>query len=295
MIDRQLLRYFLAVVDQGTFSKAATRCRVSQPTLSVGIGKLERLLGESLFHRSSRRVELTAAGTRLVRQARAIETAFVEAETRDRADAPRTLIRLGVLSTLPSAWIETALVNVRRAGLDEAIEVIEGRQRDLRGLLDRGRLDAALGVIDGDPRARDEIFRETYGLAMATDHPLARRDSLHPAEVAQETMIVRRNCEVLAETSRHFTAHGVRPFFAARTVNDDRAAAYVRAGLGITVMPRCFASQGLATPALEGFALSRTIGFLMDPDSVSRLERTRSLGIIAETFAAERAAVAPSQ
>ena len=46
MIDRYLLRYFLAVIDHGNFSKAAVQCNVSQPTLSVGIAKLERLLNE---------------------------------------------------------------------------------------------------------------------------------------------------------------------------------------------------------------------------------------------------------
>jgi DNA-binding transcriptional LysR family regulator len=49
MIDRYLLRYFLAVIDCGSFSKAARQVNVAQPTLSVGIGKLERLLGARLF------------------------------------------------------------------------------------------------------------------------------------------------------------------------------------------------------------------------------------------------------
>ena len=55
MIDRYLLRYFLAVIDCGSFSKAAKQLNVAQPTLSVGIGKLERLLGASLFQRTSKR------------------------------------------------------------------------------------------------------------------------------------------------------------------------------------------------------------------------------------------------
>lgn len=58
MIDRYLLRYFLAVIDHGNFSKAAARCTVSQSTLSAGIAKLERALARPLFVRSNRRVEL---------------------------------------------------------------------------------------------------------------------------------------------------------------------------------------------------------------------------------------------
>ena len=80
MIDRYLLRYFLAVIDQGNFSRAAAQCGVSQPSLSVGIARLERDLGCSLFERSSRRVELTAHGVRLAAHARRIEAHFLLAE-----------------------------------------------------------------------------------------------------------------------------------------------------------------------------------------------------------------------
>jgi DNA-binding transcriptional LysR family regulator len=73
MIDRYLIRYCLGVVDQGSFSAAAASARVTQPTLSAGIAKLEALLGQQLFDRSGRRVRLTEAGTRFVDHARRIE------------------------------------------------------------------------------------------------------------------------------------------------------------------------------------------------------------------------------
>ena len=66
MIELYQLRYFLAVVETGGFTHAAKRCRVSQPTLSAGIQKLEAALHVPLFDRSNRRVFLTAAGTRFV-------------------------------------------------------------------------------------------------------------------------------------------------------------------------------------------------------------------------------------
>ncbi|CAN5345962.1 hydrogen peroxide-inducible genes activator [soil metagenome] len=286
MIDRYLIRYFTAVVSEGNFSKAAALCQVSQPTLSVGIAKLERLVGAALFLRSNRRVELTPAGVRFNAVSRRIEAAFAEAESFGDLSAPRPLIRLAVLSTLPAQWIGEALAAVRRAGLSERLEIVEGRQRDLGALLERGRADAALGVIDGDPRGRQALFDEPYTLAVAADHPLAERAVVEAQELADATMIVRRNCEVLSDTSRYFTARGVRPFMAARTTNDERAMAYVRAGLGATVAPRCFGGEGIATPLLAGFTASRTLGFLIDADSARRLEKTRSLGLFGEALAA---------
>ncbi|KQU53104.1 LysR family transcriptional regulator [Sphingomonas sp. Leaf339] len=267
MIDRYLLRYFLSVVDHGNFSRAAGQCGVSQPTLSVGIAKLEGLLGRPLFIRSNRRVELTAAGTRFATHARRIELEFAEAERAVADDRPAPVIRLGVIPTLPTAWIEQAVAAA--VGAPERLELVEGRMRELGPMLDRGRIDAVLGLVDGTPV--EPLFTERYALALPVDHPLATREQIGADEVAGETMLVRRQCEALPAISRFFTSRGVRPFMAARTTSDDRALAYVRAGLGITVMPRGFAGAGIAMPFLTGFTATRAIGIRTDRDGAGRL------------------------
>jgi len=265
MIDRYLLRYFLAVIDQGNFSKAAASCHVSQPTLSVGIAKLETLLGRALFHRTNRRVELTEAGARFAVHARRIEGEFTLAEREVQEAADTTELRLGILQSLPTDWIESYAARLRdHAG--ERVEFIEGRERDLTELLGRGRIDVALTILRDDRRfAGEKLFSEGYALAMAADHPLAGRKEIAGEELAGEMMLVRQHCELLSDTSRYFTARGVRPFFPARTASDDRALALVRAGLGITVMPDCFRARGVARPRLAGFPFSRDIGLLFAP------------------------------
>src|ERR1019366_10744759 len=99
MIDRNLLRYFLAVIDCGSFSKAAKQLNVAQPSLSVGIGKLERLLGAPLFQRSSKRVHITDAGSRLAAHARRIEHEFNLAEAAVANMRSARLLRLCGVST----------------------------------------------------------------------------------------------------------------------------------------------------------------------------------------------------
>ncbi|MFC6047056.1 LysR family transcriptional regulator, partial [Methylobacterium hispanicum] len=66
------LEYVVAVAEEGHFGRAAERCSVSQPTLSVQVRKLETALGLVLFERSNRRVLMTAAGQVIVRQARTV-------------------------------------------------------------------------------------------------------------------------------------------------------------------------------------------------------------------------------
>ena len=270
MIDRYLIRYFLGIVDHGSFSAAALHCRVTQPTLSAGIAKLEGLLTQRLFDRSSRRVRLTEAGMQFAQHARRIEAEFTAAERAVQAARPRALIRIGVVSTIATGWLRLALDAARPAAATEQVEIVEGRANELRAKLDRGRIDAMLGTIDGASTA-EVLVEEPYGVAMALDHPLAGRDAVAAEEIAADTMIVRRHCEALPQVSRFFTARGVRPFMAARTVSDDRAAAYVAAGLGITVMPRSLATGAMAMPALIGFDTVRRIGFHLHDASAARL------------------------
>ncbi|MDB5738101.1 MAG: LysR family transcriptional regulator [Sphingomonas bacterium] len=263
MIDRYHLRYFLAVIDQGNFSKAAAFCNVSQPTLSVGIAKLEAMIGQPLFVRTNRRVELTGAGADLVSHARRIEAEFGLAERGPAGAGKIATIRLGVLATTPWQWIETFLQRQLAFPGDERVEIVEGRERDLLEGLTRGRIDVALTIVRDNARFESEtLFSEGYALAMASGHRLADRAVIAADELIHEPMIVRRQCELLSETSRHFTARGVRPFFPARTTSEVRALSYVRAGLGVTVMPDCFTDAGIVRPRLRDFAFTREVGLL---------------------------------
>jgi DNA-binding transcriptional LysR family regulator len=130
-----------------------------------------------------------------------------------------------------------------------------------------GEIEVTLTLIRaGETRFEGiTLFREDYRLALPAFHPFATRASVPAEEIAGETMIARRACEMLAETSRHFTERGVRPPFSFRSANDDRAMAMVRAGLGITVAPASLGGPGIAMPRLAGFDAVREIGLLLAP------------------------------
>ncbi|WP_279483001.1 LysR family transcriptional regulator [Aureimonas sp. SK2] len=273
MIDRYHLRYFLAVVDTGNFSRAATACNVTQPTLSVGIAKLEQGLGRTLFHRTNRRVELTQAGAALLAHARAIEAGFTAAEREAAGAVSVPTVRLGILTTVPRRWIERFLLGWQARGGGERLEIVEGNERDLRTRLARGRIDVALTILrdDADRAAGRSIASEGYSLALSASHPLAGRGRLRAEDLVNEPMLVRRHCELLPETSRFFTARGVRPFFSARTTSDDKALAYVRSGIGLTVMPDGFSEQGVVRVPLEDFAFRRDLWLVPARQSEARV------------------------
>jgi len=288
MIDRYLLRYFLAVIDCGSFSKAAKQLNVAQPTLSVGIGKLESLLGASLFHRNSKRVQITDAGSRLAAHARRIESEFNLAEAVVAKVRPVPTLRLGVLSTYPVSHLAETIRAARGVGQPERLQIISGNERELLQRLSRGQIDVALTILrhDSERFNSEALFTERYALAIHGAHPLVAKTTIAAEDLSADTMIVRRHCEVLAETSKHFTERGVRPFFAFRGTNDEDVLALVQSGLGVTVMPASYTLKGVVRPLLAGFELKRKMGLLFGGHT-DQLQQSESpmLGAIRARYA----------
>lgn len=263
-MDRYLLRYFLAVAELGSFSKAAAKTNVTQPTLSVGIAKLEEQLGARLFERTTRRVSLTAAGSRFLGHARRISQEY-EAALREVSETPQLKrVRAGVLSTIPARDLERVVAHHAKYSGGEALEILDSTERDIANRLSDGRLDVAITILRPglESFAQERLRNEPYVLFVAANHKLSGMESIEGGELAGETMIVRRQCEGLPEISRYFTNRDVRPSFSLRTLSDDRAMSMVAAGLGVTVAPGSFKRAGLAAVKLAGFELSRAVGLV---------------------------------
>ena len=261
MLKRTQLRQFLALVQTGSFTAAANQLHLTQPTLSAGIAELERSLGTPLFRRERRAIRLTEAGNRLLVHARAIEREFRQAEaTLTTVEPPSAPLRLGVAPSIATAMIESIVSAYAGKRL---LEVVEAGDAELRRRLAEQRLDAALTLLR-DGEASPAWHEEPYRMVLPAAHPLAARVALEPEELAGETMIARRSCEILAETSRFFTARGVRPHFVYRSHNDDRALALVRAGAGITTAPASLAVEGTVALPLAGYTFRRRIGLIAE-------------------------------
>lgn len=261
MFELYQLRYFLAVVETGSFTRAAERSYVTQPTLSAGIAKLEGALDTRLFDRTSRRVALTRAGSRFLERAKNIIHECARAQSDVSGITEPTVLRLGVLLTIPARATGKLIRDFRARHQDCAVELFDGTEQELANRLDQGRIDLAISVLRGrtDDRA---LFDEGYSLAIPADHRLAGRARIEISEIADEPVIIRTRCEILSETSRFFTDHNLRPPISYRTDQDERALAMVAAGLGVTTMPESYRADGVARVLLTGFDYRRTIGFV---------------------------------
>lgn len=262
MIKRAHIRQFLAVVDEGSFTQAATRLRLTQPTLSTGVAELERLVGTALFLRKRRQLRLTEAGGRFLPIARELDRGFRAADAFGSAaqkDWPD--LRLGVIRSVAGPMLQM-LVSALSSEL--SVELIEGSDAELRAAVSSGRAHLALTLLrDGEKGAHIlPLLSEPYRMMVATTHRLAGRTLVEPDELVTEIMIARRSCEFLDGTSRFFSEHGVRPRFALRSESDERCMRMVVAGLGMTTAPLSLAIEGVCCLPVKNYDFSRRLGFV---------------------------------
>lgn len=277
MIKRSHIRQFLAVVDAGSFTRAAQQIRVTQPALSTGIADLERLVGAPLFIRNRRQIRLTEAGGRFLPIARDLERGFRSADGFGRAEeSDKPVLKLGTIRSVPGEFFQSIATLLSR---DFALEISENSDSELRAAIHAGRLNIAMLPLRSGERDPNVVplYEEPMMMFVPADHPLAGQGEVAPDELAPETMIARRSCEFLDATSRFFTRHRVRPRFALRSDSDDRCLRMVAAGVGITTAPASLAIDGIVPIKVSGYDFRRELGLLTDPAWLAQPEMEERL------------------
>jgi LysR family transcriptional regulator, hydrogen peroxide-inducible genes activator len=173
------LEYVVAVAELGSFVKAAERCHVSQPSLSVQISKLEARLGTVLFERTTRRLMVTSQGRLLIDQMRRIllEAGNLLALCSQSARPFGGALRLSAIATLGPYYFPRILQGLRTRYPELSLVLGEGRTDDLTAALSRGDLDAVLmaaPVIDPG-LASIALFDEPFVMACPKGHAAASR------------------------------------------------------------------------------------------------------------------------
>src|SRR5580693_1239262 len=187
------LRYFLAVVEEGSLTTAAERrLHTSQPALSRQIRDLEYQVGAELLSRSVHGVELTAAGKAFLDHARlalAQVDAAVEAARRAAQPARRTFA-IGFQTGHEMNWLPQAMRVLRDELKTIEVKVSSDYSPDLAEALTRGRLDLAfLRVEPGYDLEYHVVDREPLIVLMPSDHRLTARVAVRPQDFVGEIFI----------------------------------------------------------------------------------------------------------
>lgn len=261
-MDINQIEYFLAIVDTGGFTRAADSLFISQPSLSVGIKKLERELGVTLFERGGRQAVLTPAGQFFLDTAREILNRYQTTVNELRKFRDRPSLRLGVLRTLRIEDFASMIAQFREIYTHTVIELRDGTVKDLHRWLEQGEVDLILTEIGEfeDLDASQVLFQQQYLLAVSTDHPFANKSAVALTELDGQPFIGRSECEVWGKAPQIFKAAGVEPRVVYLADREEWAIAMVKSGLGITIMPVWPGLPEIVYIPIAEMELSRKVG-----------------------------------
>lgn len=193
-MELRQLRYFVAIAEEGSFSRAAVRLHVSQPPLSTQIRSLETELGVPLLARTNRGVSLTASGQVFFEEVRAIlarlETARARAVQADRGDVG--MLSVGFVSIADYGILPPALKSFRSQFPLVEVQLHElttdAQIRELRA----ARLDLGFGLapVEEPDLEFTSILREALVLAAPADHPAAAGPAIDLRSLSKASFIV---------------------------------------------------------------------------------------------------------
>ncbi|MFI2372739.1 LysR family transcriptional regulator [Streptomyces sp. NPDC018833] len=283
----QQLRYFVAVAEARHFTRAAERVHVSQPSLSQQIRALEQELGADLFGRARGNIALTDAGEALLPLARRIlaDTETARREVQELAQLRRGRVRLGATPSLCTGLLPQVLRTFH--DLHPGIEILieESGSHDLVRELARGSLDLALVVLPlpspSPALTTVELLREDL-VVISAPAAAAPAAPVRIADLAGEPLVMFRHGYDLRElTVAACRAEGFEPTFTVEGGEMDAVLGFVRAGLGVAVVPSMVAEGargGLRVTPLAPPGLRRTIALahrsdVAPPRSARELQR----------------------
>lgn len=200
-MDIRVLRYFLAVAREESFSRAAQSLFLSQPTLSRQIREMEEELGVTLFIRTNRSVVLTREGMRLRKRAQEIvdlmdKTAseFAEPDAEIAGD-----IYIGSGETQVMRRIAQVAVALRQEHPGIRYHLYSGNAENVTERLDRGLLDFGV-LIEPADISKYEFLRlpgkDTWGVLMRQDHPLAEKEVITADDLTGVPLLASRQAQL---------------------------------------------------------------------------------------------------
>jgi LysR family hydrogen peroxide-inducible transcriptional activator len=275
------IRYFLAVADASSFRRAATRLRVTQPTVTQQILALEEAFEVQLFERSRAGTTLSPAGRELLPSARRVLEEFQglcdQAESLLRG--PSGTYRLGVTPTLGPYLLPHILPDIHRQYSAIKLYVREGVPRDLEAGLVAGDHDLILTAlpVDEDRLTVVPLLQEPLKLVMSADHRLAKKRRIESGDLAGESILTieehhhfHRQIEELCDS---LGAHVLRDY---EGTSLDTLRQMVVMGMGMAFLPALYVRSEIHRPreirvtSVHGVDIHRTHVFAWRTSSPAR-------------------------
>jgi len=269
-MDERRLRYFLAVVDEGSVTRAAERLRVAQPSLSQALRAFESELGVQLFHRVGRGLRLSTAGDALVGPARQILRAIEEARHAITGvlELQSGTLEIAALATLAVDPMADMIGRYRARYPGVEVRVLEPESADqVSAQVREGACELGAAHL---PLPRDQLISHPLGkqelqFVLPPDTPADERP-LGARELARTPLVVSppgTSTRMLLEQA--LAAVGVTPRIAVQTAAREAIIPLVLAGAGAALLPAPLAAEARRRGATVRSArppISRTVGLI---------------------------------
>ena len=238
------LRYIVMLARERHFGRAAEKCHVSQPTLSVALKKVEQKYGVILFERTPSEVRLTPTGEQIARQAeRVLEEAGRLKEIAHQGKDPLIgALRLGVIYTIAPYLLPRLVPALHARAPHMPMYLQENFTVNLGEQLRRGDLDAIIVALPfSEPGIVSRpVYDEPFCVVMPMHHPMAKQAAIPPDQIAGENLLLlgQGNCfrDQVVQACPHLSepggANGALEGSSLETVRH-----MVASGVGISVVP----------------------------------------------------------
>ena len=188
------LRYIVTLAQEQHFGRAASKCFVSQPTLSVGVKKLEEELGVALFERTRNAVRVTPMGEMVISQAQKVleETATIKQLAKTGQDQLSTPLRVGAIYTIGPYLFPHLIPQLAKSAPSMPLYIEENFTAVLRRKLRLGELDViiiALPFNEPDVLTRP-LYDEPFKVLLPNGHPWESLKTVDPQRLADEELLL---------------------------------------------------------------------------------------------------------
>ena len=268
------LRYFVAVADEGNFSRAAAKVRVAQPSLSQQIRKLEAEMGQPLFDRLPRSVVLTEAGRCLLEYARQILASIGDA--RRCVDELKGKIAghvaVGAIPTIAPYVLPQLVVTFQKHYPDVTLHIVEDVTAGITQRIEAGELDVALAsTCQQSPTLRREHLGNEPLLALVPEgHPLGKQTVVSFEDLKSQRFLLLHEMHCLSQQVHHLLeSRRLLPEVALAGSQLSTIANMVAAGIGLSIIPQMMVDHQ-ATPGCVSLAFAppvpeRELNLLYNP------------------------------
>jgi LysR family hydrogen peroxide-inducible transcriptional activator len=236
------LRYFCAVAESGSFSRAAEQSHVAQPSLSQQIIKLEEELGARLFDRLGRSVRLTELGKTFLPRARAVlrELEAAKGDVVERKNFVGGPVTVGVIPTVGPYFLPRVLTSFSRKFPQVRFTVVEEITPVLLGRLRAGAIDVAILAlpIRGHEFETTPLLTERLFAALPKNHRLAKRTAISLRDLRSEPFLLLRDGHCFRDTAVAACDRvRLRPQIIFESGQFTSLLSMVGAGMGVSIVP----------------------------------------------------------